>query len=881
MRFSSRLSLLAFCLTPAFAWSQLVVNTTQTPSQLVQNVLLGGGVTASNITFNGQPGNILNEQAGDFDSNLANVGISGGVILATGNVLNAVGPNNSGSSSMGGGNFGFSDPDLALLSGQVINDAAILEFDFLVTGDSLKFNFVFASEEYLEFVNSINDAFGFFLSGPGINGPFSLNAENIALIPNTTDPVTINTVNNLVNPGYYVDNGDGSTAPFNSNPFYVQYDGLTVSMTAAAEVICGQTYHIKIVVGDASDTAWDSAVFLEEGSFVSTGQVLPDLVSGVLLNDSTMLEGCGLVDFTFYRVGDTTNTDTVNLNIIGTATQGVDFTPAFPSQLIYYPGDTAITFLLNVPMDADGLEFFTIQVQQLIQCAGQQVQTEFNFYIDAPPPLDVQVSNVQSDCNLTEVLAPIVTGGSGNYFFDWSTGETTPTISVSPGLTTTYTVTVSDTCGVTPVAADIIVDVPVYAPMVLTLTPDTAIPCLGDADISVLNVAGGDGTFSYEWTTGGSVVGSTATVNVPAGPPTWYLATVTDGCGSIGQDSLLTTTAPLPAIEIVTSGDPTVVCAGDTIEISIASVTGGNGVYTYTWEDANGIVISTGTSVDVPVPTDAVYTFTVEDQCGYNGSATVTTFIPHPEPLIIELTEDQVICYGETIELNAQVTGGSGIYTIEWPQLAWSDPKVDVTPLDLTTYTVNVYEECGLFSTAEVSIDVEPTTAHIVVTNLGVDDWQFDAATYPDPEFYFWDLGDGTKVSTQQVRHSYNDMEDHWVHLEMVSVNGCRAEDSLYVVPPGQLYFPNAFTPDGDGVNEVFGPVSHAITDFEMSVFDRWGELIFTTTADQYTWDGRVNGGTPAPTGVYVFKYRAEGHYFPSTEGYGHVTLIKGTIADN
>ena len=162
----------------------------------------------------------------------------------------------------------------------------------------------------------------------------------------------------------------------------------------------------------------------------------------------------------------------------------------------------------------------------------------------------------------------------------------------------------------------------------LTLTPDTAIPCLGDADLSVLNVAGGDGTFSYEWTSGGSVVGNTATVNVPAGAPTWYMATVTDGCGSIGQDSLLTTTAPLPAIEIVTSGDPTVICVGDTIGIGINSVTGGNGVYTYTWQDPNGIVIGTGTTVDVPVPTDAVYTFTVQDQCGYSGCLLYTSPSP-------------------------------------------------------------------------------------------------------------------------------------------------------------------------------------------------------------------------------------------------------------
>ncbi len=884
--------LLALCaLLPLGTAAQLVVTNTQTPAQLVQNVLLGGGVTASNFTFNGLPANTVHPQAGEFDGTSSNVGLAAGMIMGSGDVTFAIGPNNIGSGSAGGGNFGFNDPDLDQLSGVPTHDAAILEFDFIPTGDSLKFNYVFGSEEYDEYVcGTVNDVFGFFLSGPGITGPFTNNAINIALVPGTQVPVSINTVNNgtvgtngiasncaaldpnwMNNNIYYSSNANGTT---------VQYDGMTVVLTARAEVVCGQTYHIKIAIADGGDTAFDSGVFLEAGSFVSTGQVIPDLVSGVLVNDSTMLEGCGLVDFTFYRMGDSSATDTVNLAILGTATPGVDYSPPFPSQLIYYPGDTAITFLLTIPQDADGLESIIIQIQQLIQCAGIQIQTEFHFYIDSPPPLDVQASNIQSDCNLTELLAPVVSGGSGNYQYSWSTGETTPTISVSPGVTTTYTFTVSDTCSIVPATVDITVDVPVYAPMVLTLTPDTAIPCLGDADLSVLNVAGGDGNFSYEWTTGTTVIGSTATVNVDAGPPTYYVATVTDGCGSIAQDSVLTTTAPLPPIEIVTNGDPTVICVGDTTTISIASVTGGNGVYTYIWEDANGTVIATGTSTDVPVPTDAVYTFTASDQCGYTGSAVVATYIPHPEPLLIDLTEDQVICYGDSLLLSAQITGGSGIYRIEWPLLAHTDPEVMVTPLSATTYVVNVYEECGLFNSAQVEIEVEPTLADIVVTNEGIDDWQFDAATYPEPIYYFWNLGDGTKASTQEVSHSYNDMEDHWVHLEIVTANGCRATDSVYIIPPAQIHFPNAFTPDGDGINEVFGPVSHMVSTYEMTIFDRWGEQIFASSDEEPVWDGKVNGNM-APTGVYVYKYKAEGHYMPPQEGYGHVTLIRGTIQEN
>jgi gliding motility-associated-like protein len=78
-------------------------------------------------------------------------------------------------------------------------------------------------------------------------------------------------------------------------------------------------------------------------------------------------------------------------------------------------------------------------------------------------------------------------------------------------------------------------------------------------------------------------------------------------------------------------------------------------------------------------------------------------------------------------------------------------------------------------------------------------------------------------------------------------------------------------------VNDLFGPSGHDISEFDMKIFDRWGELIFSTTDPSIVWDGSVNGSGKAMTGVYVYTYRAVGHYFPAQEGVGHVTLIKGS----
>ncbi len=263
---SAIFSLIVLC-----GFTQLTIDNTHSPASIVEDVFLANGIFVSNVTFNGGDATVLNSQVGAFDGSNTNLGINSGIIMATGDVSVAIGPNNQSSATFGGGIFGSSDSDLiALTPDLAINDWAILEFDFIATGDSLAFEYIFGSEEYLEFVNSsFNDHFAFFLSGPGISGIYSNGAVNIALIPGTSDPVSINTVNTGVNAAYFQDNGDGMTEPFLSDNQYVQFDGLTVPMMACAgQLQVGEVYHIKLAIADASDTALDSGVFLAGDSFV-------------------------------------------------------------------------------------------------------------------------------------------------------------------------------------------------------------------------------------------------------------------------------------------------------------------------------------------------------------------------------------------------------------------------------------------------------------------------------------------------------------------------------------------------------------------------------------------------------------------------------------
>lgn len=860
--------------------AQLNVTVNQNPVQLLQNVLLGGGVTVSNVKFNGVVVNTPQQGSGAFTNGATtNLGLDAGIILSSGLATSIPGPaSDFGSDALGTG----SDPDLVAITtaGNTIEDKSVLEFDFIPNGDSVKFNYVFGSEEYPDFNCSpmYNDVFGFFLSGPGINGPFTNNAKNIALVPGTNLAVSIANIHGAdgfncpaANAQYYVNNANGTTITLN---------GFTTVLRAEAAVTCGLQYHIKLAIGDAGDQIYNSAVFLQAGSFASSGQVVPSLTAnggGLAMNDSTLYEGCGTVPFNFIRTGDTSNVDTIHLVIGGTAIPGVDYSPPFPAQIIYQPGDTMISFPLTVPYDGDGMETITLHISQNIVCSGMQVVNDYVFYIDQYPDLQVASADVNGQCGQTYQIGPTVTGGVGLYHYQWSTGASTAAISVSVDTTTTFYFTVSDTCSVPSVQDSITIFIPAYAPLEVTASPDIAIPCLGNADISAIATVGGNGTYSYAWTQGGGAVGNSATLNVPASAPQWYVVTATDGCMHTATDSVLVSTEPLANIAIL-SWDTTVFCTGDTVALFPRAVTGGNGVYAYTWSNASGQVLGTADTLRVGVPTDAAYVLHVQDQCGYSTDSTFITRWPRYQPFRISLTPDSTICAGDSILLWARVTGGSGVHTIDWEGWAWSDPKMTYSGLQDAIFTVDVIDQCGEFISATSHVTVQHAWAKVLIANKGQDDWLFQAATEPPSvPVIIWDLGDGTRVKQDSITHSYFDLEDHWVYLSTVSREGCKAMDSLLVIPPATLFFPNAFTPDGDGVNDTFGPVFSSVNEFNIVIFDRWGHLVFETDDIHKHWDGKVKGGTDAETGVYVYKYRAKGHYFEANEQYGHVTLLRGS----
>jgi len=221
--------------------------------------LVGGGVTTSNVTYTGAP-----VAAGNFSGGTGIVGFASGVILSTGDIGNVIGPNEM--PDVTGDNNTAGDTDLSALAGFTTFDAAVLEFDFVPATDIALFRFVFASDEYNEFVNTVfNDVFAFYING-----------ANCALVPNTSTPITINTINNgnpfgtppITNPTLYRNNDFQVPAAV---PFNTEMDGLTVNLTCLTAVNQGVNNHIKLAIADASDDQYDSVVFLQANSLVGSG----------------------------------------------------------------------------------------------------------------------------------------------------------------------------------------------------------------------------------------------------------------------------------------------------------------------------------------------------------------------------------------------------------------------------------------------------------------------------------------------------------------------------------------------------------------------------------------------------------------------------------
>jgi hypothetical protein len=242
----------------------------------IEDNLFGFCVEVYDLTFSGSP-----DAFGAFSYSGEELGLDEGMIMSTGSALSAVGPNEQ--TQVTTQFYTAGDQDLNSLTEYLTFDACVIEFDFLAASDNLlACEFVFASEEYPEFIGSMfNDIFGFFISEPyedvfgDLDPNFNQELQNIAYLPGTNSPISINTISPNVNPEYYIDNcletnnDELQDVAANYAGDDIEYDAFSIPISLEAEIKKDVLYHLKIAIADASDPKYDTSLFLKSNSFES------------------------------------------------------------------------------------------------------------------------------------------------------------------------------------------------------------------------------------------------------------------------------------------------------------------------------------------------------------------------------------------------------------------------------------------------------------------------------------------------------------------------------------------------------------------------------------------------------------------------------------
>lgn len=865
--------------------SQIQIDNTTTPDEIVA-LLVGTGISFSNVTFSGDM-----NQFGSFDENGANLGIAEGVILGTGDVELAEGPNNAGGSGLGGGNFGASDPDLEIVSGVVINDVAILEFDFVPLGDVVSFYYVFGSEEYNEYVcGTVNDAFGFFLSGPGITGAFSSpgafpnGSTNIALVPGGDIGVSIGTVNNgtagfagnaancaALDPNwqsnsiYFNDNTNGTT---------IQYDGMTVVMEATHSVECGETYHIKIAIGDGGDTVFDSGVFLEENSFSSNvpASINLNIVQATDIENG-IYENCGGAVLEFSRENNIDTELTIDLNYTGTAINGTDYD--LPSSITFNANQTSLNLLFDPVQDeiVEVLENVVMSITFSDVCGNvQEVELVELFIVDVTP-LSLTTEDLLV-CGEDEVnLFPEVNGGIEPYSYLWSTTQITNAIAVPTDGPLTYSVSITDVC----ISPDVLSgEFNLIIPEAPNLTyPPNELSFMCEDSISVFCVITGDFVGITYSTQDGTVIGTTNPMIFDTSIETDSIFVgIIDQCNATNEIVIPINRITPPELLVDAGEDIVASC----IEVNnlIGDVQGGEAPYEVSWE-INGEEVSDILNYSLVTGETLEITFTATDHCDQVTTDEISIIIPQI-PIILNTTEDIEICRFEEVILSAQATGGEGGFIYSWEDFGIGQTQ-SVTANDTATYFITVYDICGKFTTNSVHIDVIDFLVETEVTHIIDNTFLFESETFPPCDttcFYTWFLGDNSSSFGSSLTHTYEEYNSHSGYLTVTNQLGCKDSSFFTVYPPLELFIPNSFTPNNDGVNDIFKAYGIGVNEFHIRIFNRSGAMVYESRDINEGWIGELSDKFYyAPNNVYSYIATARGYDTKHYEWKGFLMIIR------
>jgi len=551
-------------LSPKVSQGQIQVTDNITALALAQQ-LTGQGVTIMNPVLNCPA-----HANGTFKVVSSTVSIDSGIVLTTGRAATSGGSYgvNGASSFLASTNNGTpGDAQLEALAGVTTYDACGLEFDIVPQGDTASFNYVFSSEEYKNAVcGPYNDAFAFFISGPGISG-----SDNMALIPGTNIPVTINTVNSGTPGAMWNISGCssmGAGSPFtadyidNSTGTTLTHFGLTTKLRAFHHVMPCATYHLKIVIADGGNETYDSGVFLEAGSLHTSAYhiiAVNTLDSG---HTPFAVKGCLPAKFLITRQGSTAESQTLKYITTGTAISSVDYT-ALPDSITIPAGDTGVMLTVNcLPTPLAGTKILHLNLLASFACTGTSIVDSAEVVIYDTAHIVIAPSMINK-CGNDTVQA--IAAGDSIYTYSWA-----PTTGIDnsdtqqPGIfiatPTIYTVTAA--LAGTSCMASATLGINIKPTPTVYLVADTTV-CLNSTLILQPDVLPASRGYSYAWSGPSGIEDASANIalnNITQGNVGIYTLVVTDTLSKCA--TMATTDVQVAVISTPIVISPIAICHG-------------------------------------------------------------------------------------------------------------------------------------------------------------------------------------------------------------------------------------------------------------------------------------------------------------------------------
>ncbi len=280
------------------------------------------------------------------------------------------------------------------------------------------------------------------------------------------------------------------------------------------------------------------------------------------------------------------------------------------------------------------------------------------------------------------------------------------------------------------------------------------------------------------------------------------------------------------------------------------------------------------------------FNVTAVDTCLDDTATASVTVTKGFQPLQVFAGQDTTICAGSQGRLYVeQQSGGTGDITYEWQpgshtgESTWFTSDSIAGTQAFETYTVTATDSCGVTATDSMTFELStPIASFIYESKVQQTGSPIHFISQSQNAFdYFWefDYRDYSATSSDTVI-SYPKPGTYEVTHVVWDQYGCMDSvmKEIKIDPPFELYVPNAFTPDGDGNNDVFRGYGAGMASYEMKIFNRWGKMVYQTKELKRGWDGTINGD-PAPSGTYVYKFTVKGENGEVKNVKGHVTLIR------